>query len=53
MREMTEEQRAAKMKEVNEVMQKRLEKAIGTELTKKVMEAMAQQRQRPPGGGGK
>lgn len=50
MRDMTPEERQAKMKEVNEAMAKRLEKSIGAELTKKVMEIMSQ---RGPWGGGK
>lgn len=53
-RETPEDQRAAKMKEFTDAMQKRLDKAIGVELSKKVLEAMTQ---RPgggrPGGGGK
>jgi hypothetical protein len=38
------------MKEVNDARSKRLEKSIGTELTKKVMEIMSQ---RGPAGGGR
>jgi hypothetical protein len=48
-RDTPEDQRAAKMKEYSDALQKRLEKAIGAEATKKVLDAMAQQR---PGGGG-
>ncbi len=44
------EERQAKMKEANEARAKRLEKSIGADLTKKVMEAMSQ---RPGGGGGR
>ncbi len=54
MREMTDEQRQAKMKEMSDFRQKRLEKALPADLAKKVMEAMSQQRGgggRPPGGG--
>lgn len=47
-RETAEDQRAVKMKEYSDAFQKRAEKAIGAELTKKVMDAMNQQR---PGGG--
>jgi hypothetical protein len=50
MREMAPEERQAKMKEVNDARSKRLEKSIGTELTKKVMEIMSQ---RGPAGGGR
>ena len=50
MREMDPEERQAKMKEVNDARAKRLEKSIGAELTKKVMEMMSQ---RGPGGGGR
>lgn len=50
MREMDPEERQAKMKEVNDARAKRLEKSIGAELTKKVMEIMSQ---RGPGGGGR
>ena len=48
-REMTQEQRDAKMKEVNEARTKRMEKALGVELAKKVADATPQRR---PGGGG-
>ncbi len=54
-RETPEDQRAAKMKEFTDAMQKRLDKAIGAELAKKVMDGMTQQRPgggRPAGGGG-
>jgi hypothetical protein len=47
MREMAPEERQAKMKEANDVREKRLEKSIGAELCKKVMELMSQR----PGGG--
>jgi len=46
-RETPQEERMAKMKEANDARAKRLEKAIGADLTKKVMEAMSQR----PGGG--
>ena len=49
-REMTPEQREAKMKEVNDVRTKRMEKALGAELAKKVADATPQRR---PGGGGR
>lgn len=48
MRDMTPEERQAKMKEAGEARQKRLEKTLGADLTKKVMELMSQR----PGGGG-
>ena len=48
--------RAAKMKEITEERNKRLEKALPADLAKKVIDAMSQQRGggggRPPGGGG-
>jgi hypothetical protein len=44
---MAPEERQAKMKEANDVREKRLEKSIGAELCKKVMELMSQR----PGGG--
>lgn len=47
MRDLAPEERQAKMKEVNDARQKRLEKSIGADLTKKVMEIMSQR----PGGG--
>ena len=47
-RELTDDQRAAKTKEMSDFRQKRLEKALPADLAKKVMEAMNQQR---PGGG--
>ena len=50
-REMTPEERDAKMKEVNEARTKRMEKALGAELAKKVADATPQRR--PGGGGGK
>ncbi|MDE3253949.1 MAG: hypothetical protein KGO92_14180 [Bacteroidota bacterium] len=49
-REMSQEDRQAKMKEISELRQKRLEKSIGAELAKKVTELMSQ---RPGGGGGR
>jgi hypothetical protein len=53
-RETPEDQREAKTKEFNAAMQKRLDKAIGVELSKKVLDAMSQQRPGGrPGGGGK
>jgi hypothetical protein len=52
MREMSPEDRAAKMKEVGEARIKRMEKAgIPAETAKKVADALAP-RQRPSGGGG-
>ena len=48
-RDLSDEQRQAKMKEMNDFRQKRLDKALPADLVKKVMEAMAQ---RGPGGGG-
>lgn len=48
--EMTPEQREVKMKEVNEARTKRMEKALGAELAKKVADATPQRR---PGGGSK
>ena len=53
MRDMSQEERMAAMKTMMEARTKRLEKAIGADLTKKVMEAMPQRGgggQRPPGG---
>lgn len=47
-RDTPEDQRQAKMKEYTDAFQKRLDKAIGAELSKKVLDAMSQQR---PGGG--
>ena len=47
-RETPPEERQEKMKGINEAREKRLTKSIGADLTKKVMELMAQQ-QRPPG----
>jgi len=48
--------RMAKMKEIADERNKRIEKALPADLAKKVIEAMSQQRPgggRPPGGGGK
>lgn len=53
--DMSQEDRQAKIKEMQEARQKRMEKAIGADLTKKVMEAMPQRGGRGggrPGGGG-
>lgn len=50
MRDMAPEERATKMKEVSDLRAKRLEKSIGADQTKKVMELMSQ---RPGGGGGR
>lgn len=47
-RDLSDDQRAAKMKEMSDFRQKRLEKALPADLAKKVIEAMSQQR---PGGG--
>ena len=47
---MSREDRQAKAPAMNEARQKRLEKAIGAEATKKVMDIMSQ---RPGGGGGR
>jgi hypothetical protein len=54
-RDLTDDQRAAKMKEMSDFRQKRLEKALPADLAKKVVEAMNQQRPGGgrPGGGGK
>ena len=49
LRELSEEARAEKMKEINEERNKRLEKALPADIAKKVIEAMSQQR----GGGGR
>ncbi|MEO7530511.1 MAG: hypothetical protein ABIS69_03840 [Sediminibacterium sp.] len=49
MQSMTREDRQAKAPAISEARQKRLEKAIGGEATKKVMEIMSQR----PGGGGR
>ncbi|TXT32508.1 MAG: hypothetical protein FD136_1315 [Chitinophagaceae bacterium] len=48
LRDVAEADRPAKMKEIAEERNKRLEKALPAELAKKVIEAMSQQR---PGGG--
>lgn len=53
LRDLAEADRPAKMKELNDERNKRIEKALPADLAKKVIEAMSQQRQRPPGGGGK
>lgn len=50
MRDMTQEQRQEAMKAWTEARNKRLEKALGADLTKKVLDAMPQ---RAPGGGGR
>ncbi|MES2005661.1 MAG: hypothetical protein V4450_14175 [Bacteroidota bacterium] len=52
-RETPEDQRATKMKEFTDAMQKRLDKAIGADLAKKVIEGMAQRPGGGRGGGGK
>ena len=49
LRDLEQDARAEKMKEINEERNKRLEKALPAELAKKVIEAMSQQR----GGGGR
>jgi catalase (peroxidase I) len=48
LRDLTPEERTEKMKPIAEERNKRLEKALGADLAKKVIEAMSQQR---PGGG--
>ncbi|MBH2005508.1 MAG: hypothetical protein I8H66_12540 [Sphingobacteriia bacterium] len=53
MRDMTPEERQAKMKEAGEARQKRLEKTLGADLTKKVMELMSQRPGGGPRGGGR
>ena len=55
LRDLDADARAAKMKEITEERNKRIEKALPADLAKKVIEAMSQQRPgggRPPGGGG-
>ena len=49
LRDLEQDARAEKMKEINDERNKRLEKALPAELAKKVIEAMSQQR----GGGGR
>jgi hypothetical protein len=51
-REMAQEDMQAKMKEIQEARQKRLEKALGADLAKKVMEALPQRGPGGRGGGG-
>jgi len=53
-RDLSPDERTAKMKEVSEARNKRLEKALPADLAKKVEDAMAQRPGggRPPGGGG-
>ena len=56
LRELDGDARTAKMKEINEERNKRIEKAMPADLAKKVIEAFSQQRQgsgRPTGGGSK
>jgi len=48
LRDLDQDARAEKMKEINDERNKRLEKALPAEIAKKVIEAMSQQR---PGGG--
>ena len=48
LRDLDQDARAEKMKEINEERNKRLEKALPADIAKKVIEAMSQQR---PGGG--
>ena len=50
-RDMAEADRPAKMKEIADERNKRIEKVLPADLAKKVIEAMSQQRR--PGGGGK
>ena len=52
MRDMSPEDRQAAMKTMSETRTKRLEKAIGADLAKKVAEAMPQRGGGRPGGGG-
>ena len=52
LRDLTPEERTEKMKPIAEERNKRLEKALGTDLAKKVIEAMSQQRQGGGRGGG-
>lgn len=49
LRDLDQEARVEKMKEINDERNKRLEKALPAEIAKKVIEAMSQQR----GGGGR
>ena len=51
LREVPEADRAAKMKEIADERNKRIEKALPADLAKKVIDALSQQR-RPGGGGG-
>ncbi len=51
LRDMDETERAAKMKEMNEERNKRLEKALPADLAKKVIEAMSMPRGGRGGGG--
>lgn len=56
LREVAEADRPAKMKEISDERNKRIEKALPADIAKKVIEAMSQQRPgggRPPGGGGR
>ena len=56
LRDLSEADRPAKMKEISDERNKRIEKALPADMAKKVIEAMSQQRPgggRPPGGGGK
>ena len=56
LRDVAEADRPAKMKEISEERNKRIEKALPADIAKKVIEAMSQQRPgggRPPGGGGR
>jgi hypothetical protein len=48
LRDLDQDARAEKMKEINDERNKRLEKALPADIAKKVIEAMSQQR---PGGG--
>ncbi len=52
MRDMTPEQRQDAMKTYTEARNKRLEKALGVDLAKKVVESIPQRGPRPGGGGG-
>lgn len=56
LRDVAEADRPAKMKEISDERNKRIEKALPADIAKKVIEAMSQQRPgggRPPGGGGR
>jgi hypothetical protein len=52
LRDLEPEARQAKMKEINEERNKRIEKALPPDLAKKVIEALSQQGRGGGGGGG-